>query len=454
MVGQGTIGRLQKRLLPPPLGECEPASCSGIRRQLLKGVQILVVAAKDFMADRCHLEASALSFTTILSLVPFLALAFSLLKGFGVQNRLEPILLDQVAAGSEVAVSKIIHYINNTNMTSLGAIGLISLIVTVVSLFASMEESFNGIWGVTETRSLHRKFSDYLSVSLVAPLLLLAATSITTSLQSQVLVRWVLSIEFLGDILLVVFRLIPYLIVWLALICFYLFIPNTKVRFRSALVGGIFAGTIWQLAQWGYIHFQVGVARYNAIYGTLALVPLIMVWVYTSWTIILFGGEVVCAHQTLRGWRGGLRLCSSHSLHEYLALSLLRRIAAVFVAGDPPLNEEELAEELDVPARTVRGLLSFYATRGVLAEGAGEPKTYLPGRDIDRVLVCDVLAALREYGGAGCSGEFGGQDTDAVSRLLERVQQGTGQLLAGMTLRDLALLSAADAGREQGSRQH
>ena len=446
MVGQRTEREgVVKKFLPPPVGECDPGAHRGARRQLLKAAQILIVAAKDFVADRCLLEASALSFTTILSLVPFLALAFAILKGFGVQNRLEPFLLQQVTAGSEVAVSKIIHYINNTKMTSLGTIGLVSLIITVVSLFASIEESFNTIWGVTETRSTYRKFTDYLSVSLVAPILMLSATSVTTSLQSQTLVQWVLYTEYLGPFLLFWFHIVPYLIVWIALIFFYMFIPNTKVRFKSALIGGVLAGTIWQLAQWGYIHFQVGVARYNAIYGTLALLPLIMVWIYTSWVIVLFGGEVVCAHQTLRGWRGGLRLCASHALHEYLTLSVFRQIAAAFLACRPAWDAEGLAEKLDVPTRTIRELLSFFVTRGFLAEGAGEPTTYLPAKDIESISVIGLLSALRGYGGEGCdSPEF--VRNDAVFNLLDRVRQEMDEILDGMTIGELAKLSQSDAG--------
>ncbi len=430
MMLKGTKGFVESLL------DRDPAECDGIRRQLLKGAQLLVVSGKDFIADRCLLQASALSFTTILSLVPFLALAFAVLKGFGVQNRLEPILIQQVTAGSEKAVAKIVQYINNTNMATLGAAGLVSLVITVVSLFESTEVAFNGIWGVRETRSAYRKFTDYLSVAMVAPLLMLSATSITTSLQSQALVRWALAEPYIGELLLRLFRFVPYLSIWLALILFYVFIPNTKVRFRSALVGGLLAGTLWQLAQWCYINFQMGVTRYNAIYGTLALVPIIMVWIYTSWAIILFGGEVVWAHQTLRSCRRGLRLTPNHALHEYLALSLFRLIAIRFVAGKPPPSAEEMAEELDLPTRTVQELLSFFTSRGFLAEGAGEPITCLPARDIGTLKVSDVLSVVREYGGSGFSSAES-KGSEAVGQLLHRLEEARGESLGGLTIKDL-----------------
>jgi membrane protein len=431
MMLNGTKGCIEALL------DRDPEVYGGIRRLLLKGTQLLVVSGKDFISDRCLLQASALSFTTILSLVPFLALAFALLKGFGVQNRLEPLLIQQLTAGSENAVVKIIQYINNTNMTTLGAAGLVSLVITVVSLFASTEEAFNGIWGVRETRSVYRKFTDYLSVAMVAPLLMLAATSMTTSLQSQDLVRWALAKPFLGELLLKGFRFAPYLSIWLALIFFYLFIPNTKVRFRSALVGGVLAGTIWQLAQWGYIHFQMGVTRYNAIYGTLALVPIIMVWIYTSWVIILFGGEVVWAHQTLRSCRRGLRLTPSHALHEFLTLSIFRLIAIRFIEGQPPQGVEAMAEELNLPTRTVQELVSFFTARGFLAEVAGEPTACLPAKEITTLSVSELLSVVRDFGGSGFSFAEA-KESQSIVNLLHRLEESRGESLGGLTVRDLA----------------
>lgn len=422
--------------------ESDPERYRGVRRRMVKGAQIAVVAAKDFMADRCPTQASALSFTSILSLVPFMALAFSILKGLGVQNRLEPLLLQQVAAGSEMAVASIIQYINNTSMKSVGAVGLVSLIVTVILLFEAVEEAFNGIWGVRETRSVYRKFTDYMSVALVAPVLLLFATSITTTLESQSMVQWALAEPYLGQVVVSIFGLAPYLTTWMALVVFYLFIPNTKVRLRSAVIGAVIAGTVWQIAQWGYIHFQMGVTRYNAIYGTMALVPLIMVWIYTSWIIILFGGEVVWAHQTLRSCKRGLRMTPSHAMHEYLTLSIFQLIASRFVRGEPPRTVEELAEELDLPTHPVQDFVSFYMDQGFLVEGAGEPPVCLPAKDIDLITLQELMSVLRGYGGQGIP-PGGVHEADDISDLLHRMDEGRNSALAGMSVRDLANLPPA-----------
>jgi membrane protein len=419
------------------LWQLEPEMFTGIRRHALKYLQVLALVIRDFRDDQCLLRASALTFTTILSIVPFFALTFAVLKGFGVQNKVEPLILDQVAAGSQETVNRIITYINNTNMTSMGAIGLVTLIITVITLLGNIEEAFNVIWGVKETRSFYRKFSDYLSVVITAPLLLLAAVSITTTLQSQTLVKWLVETSYLGDLLLFLFRLAPYLIIWLALVFLYIFIPNTRVRFRSALFGGILAGTMWQLAQWGYIHFQVGVAKYNAIYGTLALLPIFMVWIYTSWLIVLFGVEVVYAHQNIRTFRREIRnLSYSHSQKELLCLAILQDIAVAFHFERTPWTPEQLAEDLDIPLRVVREILSLLVQTGYVTATAGESPNYIPARELDRITITDVLINLKNHGDE-CKITRMTEGEKRLHEILARLDAGTAAALEGMTLKDL-----------------
>jgi membrane protein len=418
------------------LWELDPEEYSGARRLALKYLQIMALVVKDFWEDQCLLRASALTFSTILSIVPFFALTFALLKGLGVQNKLEPLILDQVAAGSQEVVTKIVSYINNTNMTSLGAIGLATLIITVITLLGNIEEAFNAIWGVSETRSFHRKFSDYISVIVTGPLLLVAATSVTTTLQSQTMVKWLVENSYLGDLILHAFRLIPYLSIWIALVFLYIFIPNTKVRLKSAIIGGILAGTSWQIAQWGYIHFQVGVAKYNAIYGTLAMLPIFMVWIYTSWLIVLFGVEVVYAHQNIKTFRREVHTPSlSHGMKELLALSLLHRIAVEFHAGRPPLTEEGLAEELDLPIRVVRELLHQLCDAGYLVAVADE-SAFQPARSLEQLSVVEILATLRTYGEKLRLTRMT-RGEELLQALLAKKEAGAAATLAGVTFRDL-----------------
>jgi membrane protein len=244
-----------------------------------------------FIDDRCATLASAISFSSMLSIVPFLAIVFAILKALDVHTTLAPMLLSNLAVGSQEIVARILRYINNTRVGSLGAIGFITLFLSVLATLDNIEEAFNRICGIGRGKAVHHKLRDFLIVIFSIPLLIGLAVTITTSLQHQGIVQWFLRLPGIGHLLLL--RLVPYLSIWIALVCLYHFIPNVRIRFRHALAGGLIAGIAWQLAQWVFIHFQLGVSRYNAIYGTLALLPVFMMWIYTCWIIVLAGMEIV-----------------------------------------------------------------------------------------------------------------------------------------------------------------
>lgn len=438
-------------LKPSTLRRLDPDDYTGARRRLISSLQLVTLVVRDFWYDHCLLHASSLTFATILAIVPFFALAFALLKGLGVQNRLEPIILGQVTAGSHETVTRIISFINNTNMGSLGAIGLTVLILTVLSLLFSVEDAFNTIWGVREDRSLARKFSDYLSVMTSAPLLMLVAISLTTFLENQAIVRWLMEREYVGEVLLSVLQFIPYISVWVALTLLYLFIPNTRVRLQSAVIGGILAGTVWQIAQWCYLTFQIGVGRYNAIYGTLALLPIFMIWLYTSWIIVLFGVEVVYAHQnrkTLRLECHGKTL--SHASRLELALTLLVECAVSFRLGTH-LSAEQMAEKFALPLRQVQQMLDELEQSGLLGRRAGNDPVWHPAREPAALAVSDVLERLSRSG-SRCLVPQDSTCEQLIRSVLATSVSGSEAALAGMTIGDMADLligSRADGGKNR-----
>lgn len=435
----------KKGLFTRSVWDLDPAAAGGSKGQLIRLLQFAAFVGNSFLKNESLLRATALAYTTLLSLVPLLAIAFSVLKGFGAQNRLAPMLLNQLAAGSEEAVNRIVVYIGNTNMGSVGAIGLVALIYTSISMLASVEAAFNVVWGVTKTRSLYRKFSDYLSVLLVAPLLLLAATSITTTLESQWLVGWLLQQSYLGELFLYLLSLTRYLSVWGALFLLYIFIPNTRVSYRSALLGAMLAGTLWQAAQWCYIHFQIGAGNYNAIYGTLAALPILMVWIYLSWVIVLFGMEVVAAHQHLSTFHKDLLGGISQCLKEMVALCALRNICEAFCEGRPEWEEEQLAVKLGVPLRLMRDTLEHLVRRGFLVHADGPGQGYYPARDLERVPLAEILFSLR---GRGESCAISGEEQ--VRELLKREENAVGAALDGLTLKDLARGEKIPPGVDKG----
>ncbi|MDA8414756.1 MAG: YihY/virulence factor BrkB family protein [Desulfobacteraceae bacterium] len=244
-----------------------------------------------FVDDRCTTMASALSFSSMLSIVPFLAIVFAILKVLDVHNSLAPMLLSNVAIGSQEIVVRILRYINNTSVGSLGAIGLVTLFISILATLDIVEEAFNQICVIDRGKAVHHKLRDYLIVIFSIPLLIGLAVIITTSLQNQSVVRWFLHLPVIGHLLLL--HLVPYLSIWIALVCLYHFIPNLRIRLRHALAGALIAGTAWQMTQWAFIHFQLGVSRYNTIYGTLAVLPVFMIWIYICWIIVLAGMELV-----------------------------------------------------------------------------------------------------------------------------------------------------------------
>jgi membrane protein len=411
------------------------------RRFLLNQGQILTLVVRGFFADGCMLRASALTFTTLLSLVPLLALMFSVLKGFGVQNELEPILLEQLAVGGGEAVTKVVEYINNTNVGRLGTYGLILLIISVLTLLSNIEDSFNNVWGVKETRPLLRRFTDYFSVVTIGPLLVVVAISMTSTLKSQDLVQTLLEKQYVGEALLSLFQVLPFMVMWLVFAGLYLFMPNVKVSPRAALIGGIFGGTLWQISQWGYLNFQVGVARYNAIYGTMAALPILMVWIYLSWMIVLLGLEMTYATQNLRTIRQDLRgKRVNYASLQFIALTVLLFIGRRFYLGKAALGQEELATQLDAPPRLLRTILSELTRLGfvVSTDQGNDNVGYQPAQSLEKIKLYDVVLGLA-VDGTDYSYLRNTSERGVVAGVAETLQKAEEQALAGMTLRDLVL---------------
>lgn len=374
----------------------DTARLSRPRRTLYRTLQVLALVAERFMTSKVLLQASALTYSTVLSIVPLLAFMFALLKGLGVQDRLEPIILARVSAGSQEMVSRLVDYIDRVNVGSLGVLGLAFLVTTIVFVLGNIESAFNDIWGVKTQRTLQRKFSDYLSLTLVTPIFLLVALSVTASLKSSLLVQWLKTLPMTGNLILVLLRLVPYLALWFAMTFLFMFMPNTRVRFKPALIAGILTGTAWQVTQWGYVTFQVGVSKYNAIYGTFAQVPIMLVWIYISWVIVLFGAEFTYAFQNLGAYRQERR-CGELTAYAQaeLALAFLRDIERHFRKGKSAWTAKGLSQRHGVSLRQVQSIVEKLARLGYLTPVAREHGLeYVPSRSFDTLPVAEVLERL------------------------------------------------------------
>jgi len=243
--------------------------------------------------DRCTTFAAALSFASLLSIVPFLAIIFAVLKTMNLHTSLSPLILNNVAVGSHEIVNSILRYIHNTRVGSLGVVGIAALLLSVMATLDTVEDAFNQICDIEKGRAYHHKIRDYLLIIFGIPLLVAVSVTISTGLQHQEVVKWFIKLPGFGRMLLALFRLTPFLSTWIALICLYKLVPYTRISYRNAVNGGFAAAVLLQTAQWMHIHFQFGVARYNAVYGTLALLPVFMIWLYISWMIVLAGMEIV-----------------------------------------------------------------------------------------------------------------------------------------------------------------
>lgn len=353
-----------------------------------------------FWAD-ILVHAASLSFKSILSLVPMLALIFSVAKGFGLQQTLEPLILNNIVVGGESndLIPKILEYVSNTNVKALGTIGLVFIVWTSISMVSQVETSLNSIWTITKPRSLYRKFTDYLSILTIGPLLLAVTLSISPLISSHFITQKLLEYGLFAGAFKIFLITIPWFTSILILTLLYLFMPNTKVRFKSALVAGIIAGILWQLNQFIFIKFQIGVANYNAIYGTFASFPILLLWLNVGWIIILGGG--ILGH----GFQNRNANLAMSCLHEYtphekekLLLFVMLSIAKNFSGERGGMSCEKLSQELKIPMDATLECCDILQKIGYISQlkQEDEAEVYTPTIPPNSLLIADFFISIRK----------------------------------------------------------
>jgi membrane protein len=375
-----------------------------------------------------------LVYSTLLSLVPLLAVTFSILKAFGVHNQIEPLLLralEPLGSKGEDLAWYMLGFVSNLRVGLLGAVGVASLFFTVISLIGQIEDALNHIWRLRYSRTLARKFSDYLSVVLVGPVLVFSAFALTASAQHSWLVQSLLSYGSLGVVITTVTRVMPLFFLCTVFTFLYEFLPNTRVPFRSAVVGGMTAGFLWQVAGLAFAKFVASSTRYTVVYSSFAVLLLFLIWLYVEWIIVLVGGEVAYLHQhshMLVTWR---RRRSRNPISRVrLAFLLLTAITRRYLAQEPPFRLMELAASLQVSPVDLEDLVDAFVRRHILLRSA-EPEGITLGRPPEGVAVSEILDAVDSLE------ESPGAKEDVVSLLLFRRDQAIRQALAGLTLRSL-----------------
>ncbi len=409
---------------------------TGIR--LLRIFQAII---RDLKGGLLTLRAMSLVYTTLLSLVPLLAVSFSVLKGFGVHNQIEPLLLNMLSPlgsqGAEIT-TYIIGFVDNIKVGVLGLLGLALLLYTVVSLIQKIEKAFNFTWRISTYRNLAQRFSDYLSVIMVGPVLIFTAMGITAAISNSDILNSLTAIAPLGYLITVIGKLIPYALVIAAFTFIYILVPNTRVHFKSALVGGIISGILWETTGWLFASFVATSSNYTAVYSGFAILMIFMIWLYLSWLILLTGASIAFYHQHPQ-WVANRQqvLQMSCRLREKTALVAMYKIAKSFHENTAAWDHERLAMEIDIASEALAMVINALLNAGLVTMGGKDGMCYIPAHSLEHIAVKTVLDTVRTAEETPyLSPETINSDT-AIEKLISDLDDAALQTLNQMTLRDL-----------------
>lgn len=411
----------------------------------LTTLRVAALTVKDYMRDNCALRASALTFYSLLSIVPVVALAFGIAKGFGLEQRLE-IQLHQRFAGQEEVISRVIDFartlLENTKGGLIAGIGVLLLFWSAIKVLNHIETTLNHIWKV-QARTAIRKFTDYLSIMIISPLLVVVSSSVNVYITAEItaLASKLALLQAASPFIFFLLKLLPFGLIWLLFILIYLVMPNTQVRFPSALLAGIIAGSIYQILQGAYISAQVLVSKYNAIYGSFAALPFFLVWLQLSWMIVLLGAEIAYAHQHVGHFSMAAdyrHICTD--LRRRYALHILRLVIGRFQEGRRPLTVDQIAKTLKLPylmvSQLIDDLQASHLVSAVRAEKNNGQPAYQPARDINGITIGSVLEALDKAGGAHWPA-YDDPGFGRVSQALDEVQATIRNSPADRLVKDL-----------------
>lgn len=428
---------LVRRLVDGPAS----ADAHPFRKRIAAG---LYAAIHGITEEELNLRSMSLVYTTLLSIVPLLALSFSVLKAFGVHTQFEIFIYYLLEPLGEKGVDlsmQIIGFVENIKISVLGSIGLSLLVYTVLSQIQKVESALNYIWGIRKMRTFANRFSNYLSVLLVGPIFIFSAIGVTASLMSATVVSTLKGIYPLGTIIVLFMKVLPYFLASAGFGFIYLFLPNTKVRVSSALAGGIFAGVAWKTIGWVFTTFVGSSAKYSAIYSGFAVVILSLIWLYWTWLVLLVGASVSAAYQNpgapLQGRKG---YALPGALREDAAVSVMLFIGLRFYRGETAWDTADMAESLGFSVQTVEDMLQVLSQEGLVLATETPLHAYVPARPLEKIAVADIVNTARN---GKIAGKAAFSSIAALTgQLMGRISSSVASSLEGMTLLDL--VSAAD----------
>lgn len=410
-----------------------------IKARLIKFVRIFYAVLKDLSRGQLTLWAMSMVYSTLLSMVPVLALSFSVLRAFGVHNQIEPLLLRLLQPMGEKGVeiaNRIIEFVESVNVGVLGAAGLAFLIYTVISLTQKVEDSFNEIWHIPRSRTFAERFSHYLSVILIGPVLVFSALGLTATVMGTSVVQEAVTVEPIGRIVEIIGALMPYILIIGAFSFLYVFLPNTQVHLHAAFAGGVVAGILWQTVGWGFTTFVVTSTKYSAIYSSFAILILFLIWLYLSWLILLVGTDIAFYTQQpefLSPKKQSPQL--SNRLKERLALLIMLRVGSNFYHHRPVLNADSLSHNLEVPSLLILPIVNVLRDKGLLVETADNTSGYIPGADMETISIKNILDAVRD----DKDGNFKTTSDKIVDDLIQQYDQAISGIFEKRNLKELVV---------------
>lgn len=372
----------------------------------IRQLRIMTLAIKGFNEDKCVVKASALTFYIMFALVPVLALLFAISEGFGLRKKLQEDLLHDFSSYKEI-LSQAFDFANKMLQTVhggfLAVVGAILIVYTVLKLLSSIEDSFNEIWQIKKGRTLLRRITDYVAITLFAPLFVLISSSITIFLSTEIgaveNVAWLSKVDFIFKLLLKIFSL---LLVGGLFTFLFMALPNTKVKFKAAFIAGIVSAVFFEILQWAYIGFQIGAAKYNAVYGSFAALPLFLIWIQYSWFIVLFGAELAFAYQNVDHYELESEIKNiSPRYKRVISLLVANLVVKNFTEGQKPLTADQIANKLDMPVRLARIIATDFIDTGIFTEVKTEREkdvAYSPGVSENQLTVRYILNKIDTKG--------------------------------------------------------
>ena len=370
-----------------------------VARWAVRQYKLLFYTVQGLSSHGTMVRSAALTFYTLMSLVPVVALVFAVVKGFGLADGLEQNLYEVLPQSPEV-IDYVVDFAQKALARTQGGwvalVGVLTLFWAVIKVFGSIEDAFNNIWEVKGTRSAARKYSDYIAVVVIAPILWVVSSSFGNYAAEILGVAGSPALEVLS-------RAASLAVTWVMFTFIYVVLPGTKVRLTSALTAGIVAGTVFLLFQWGYVYLQRWMTSYNAIYGSFAALPLFLLWMQISWEILLLGGELSFAYQNAARFDEEREsLLVSYDCRRKLMVGVVVLVARAFRDGRGAVSFSEIRDRLDVPTRIMNNILFTLVQARMLneirTEGTEYDLEYAPARDISQLRVYDVLEAVDSHG--------------------------------------------------------